>query len=230
MPVVGLTALYDKDYDSLWMLNEYMALLDEVGLSYLIVPFIQDRDRLEEILSRLDGIVFTGGQDVSPDLYGEKDRHCLSRAPRRDHCESLMMRLCYEKDIPTLAICRGFQLMNAVLGGTLYQDLEKEYVPLKEDHNMDKPYQRLGHGLTVVDPVFAEMMGTDKPKINSLHHQGLHRVADSLTVCALSPDGLVEAVRAADRRFFVGVQWHPEYAYPLSPENRVLFEHFKKAL
>ena len=120
MKIIGLTPLYDVAENRLFMLRKYIELIERNGAYAVILPFNPDMKFLEEIVDRLDGIVFTGGLDVAPSYYGEdKILECGISSNIRDELEFNLMDICYQKDIPTLGICRGLQIMNVYLGGTL---------------------------------------------------------------------------------------------------------------
>ena len=150
MKIIGLTPLYDVAENRLFMLRKYIELIERNGAYAIILPFNSDRKFLEEIVERLDGIVFTGGLDVAPSYYGEdKILECGISSNVRDELEFNLMDICYQKDIPTLGICRGLQIMNVYLGGTLYQDLKKQK-DISIIHSQDKPYNDLVHELSLI--------------------------------------------------------------------------------
>ena len=224
MKIIGLTPLYDVAENRLFMLRKYIELIERNGAYAIILPFNSDRKFLEEIVDRLDGIVFTGGLDVAPSYYGEdKILECGISSNVRDELEFNLMDICYQKDIPTLGICRGLQIMNVYLGGTLYQDLKKQK-GISIIHSQDKPYNDLVHEVTNYG-MFKEKFG-DKFYVNSLHHQAIKDVAEKLEVLQKSSDDIVEAAYVKNKKFFLGVQYHPEMALDTLKQGHEIVKMF----
>lgn len=178
-----------------------------------------------------DGILFTGGEDVNPSLYGEFKRHeSVHTHPARDEFEIALLDHALRRRLPILGICRGVQMINVKFGGTLYQDMNLEAAPQLEHRQTDlgKPRQAPTHTVLVTDPesnLGAMVPGTCR--VNSLHHQAVKRLGRGLKVTARSEDGFVEAVEAADDYpFLLAVQWHPEEMVPQSAEQRGIFVEF----
>jgi gamma-glutamyl-gamma-aminobutyrate hydrolase PuuD len=174
-------------------------------------------DGVAETIEALDGIVFSGGSDVDPAQYGA-DPHPETDAPqaRRDQAELALLRSALERDLPTLAVCRGFQLLNVARGGDLVQHLPDA---VGTDVHKQVPGAFAVHPVEVRDGTrLAELIGS-RPEVASHHHQALGRVGDGLAETAWAEDGTLEAVEDPVRRFVVGVQWHPE-----AGEDQALFE------
>ena len=126
-PLIGLTPIVDAGRDSLWMLPGYMQGLEAVGGIGMMLPLTDDAAMLKDIVDRVDGLLLTGGNDVAPVLYGEtKETFCGENDPRRDRMEARLIELALQADKPVFGICRGLQILNVVLGGTLYQDLKTQ--------------------------------------------------------------------------------------------------------
>jgi putative glutamine amidotransferase len=177
-------------------------------------------DGVEETMDALDGIVFTGGSDIDPELYGEAAHPETFGIHRgRDDAELSLLRAALERDAPILGICRGVQILNVGLGGDLHQHLPD--VVGHEGHKHDPPGEFKQHGV-VIEPGtrLAGALGTEA-RVMSHHHQGLRRLGEGLVEAAHAHDGAVEAIEAPDRRFAVGVLWHPE-----AGEDHALFESF----
>jgi gamma-glutamyl-gamma-aminobutyrate hydrolase PuuD len=158
---------------------------------------------VEETLDALDAVVFTGGSDLDPELYGEAAHPETAGIVRmRDEAELELLRAAIDRDMPVLGICRGIQVLNVGLGGDLDQHLE--------GHRHDPPGEFIQHDVAIEpDTRLAEMLG-ERTTVMSHHHQGLKTLAPGLVETARADDGLVEAVEAPDKRFTVGVLWHPE--------------------
>ena len=189
-----------------------------------MLPLTEEDEVLEEIAGRFDGFLFTGGPDVEPALYGQKkESFCGEICPGRDAMEMKLFRLAYELDKPILGICRGLQLVNVALGGTLYQDIPTQ-APSEISHRvLEKPLARDTHEIFVEpDCPFGEL-----PlclNVNSRHHQAIDRLAPGLKVRARAADGIIEAVYMPEKPWIRAVQWHPEnFCNDLS---RVIFEEF----
>ena len=181
--------------------NYSKAILRAGGLP-LIIPTLTSEQQAEQVLARLDGIVFSGGEDVCPAWYGEEILNgTVGVNPSRDRSDSLLARAALRSGKPVLAICRGEQLMNVILGGTLFQDIPAQ---LPEAH----PHQGTMHPVGLEDGGFlARIYGTDSLVVNSRHHQAVKDPAPGIRVAARSDDGIVEAWETAQ---IWAVQFHPE--------------------
>lgn len=174
---------------------------------------------------RVRGVVIGGGDNIEPVHYGAEGDGLAEYDVERDHFEIDILRRVLETSVPVLGICRGAQLVNVVLGGTLYQDLR----PLRTrtpNRNSAFPVKNV-----TLDPAsrLAVCMQTDRARVNSLHHQAVHQVAEGLRPCAWDSDGFIQAVEGPSRPFLVGVQWHPEYL-PYKRAQRDLFRAFAAAV
>lgn len=174
------------------------------------------------------GLVLTGGSDILPAYYGQADEPDLGDVDReRDAFELGLMTMADAADVPTLAICRGIQLLNVHRGGTLVQHLAQS----ARHRRIDTPKPHAVHAVRIeAGSKLAGIMGAEA-HVNSRHHQAVDRVGSGLVVTARDPeDGVIEAVEDPARRFLVGVQWHPEDQAPEDPVQRRLFEAFAAAL
>lgn len=212
--IIGLIPLYDDEKDSIWMVPGYMKVIEECGCVPLILPLTDDKAVLDNCFELCDGILMTGGHDVNPEMYHEeKNVMCGIANDIRDSMEKYLFERAVEADKPVLGICRGIQLMNVLLGGTLYQDLPSER-PSDVEHHMETPYDRVAHKVFVLpDTLLADIIGEGEYGVNSYHHQAIKDIAKNAEVMAVSEDGLVEAIGLKEKKFIVGVQWHPEFAY-----------------
>jgi putative glutamine amidotransferase len=230
-PLIGVVPLWDEERDSLWMLPGYLDGISRAGGIPLILPL----DTEEEVLRRLGGLcgglLFTGGQDLSPGLYGAQAPDlCGPVCAKRDLMEQILFSAAVlEQDKPALGICRGIQLFNVLLGGTLYQDLAVQFKPAAGLHRQKPPYDKAAHRLTV-EPLspLRSLLGTDSLEVNSSHHQGIAKLAPDLEPMARAEDGLIEAVRMKGRAFVWALQWHPETA-PAWESSKKIFAAFVDA-
>src|ERR1700722_4133114 len=216
-PVIGLCTALERARWSVW--DQQAVLLprnyvDEVnragGLAVLLPPDAQLVDSPEEALELLDGLLLAGGADIDPASYG-------AAAPGRGAFEIALTRAAIDRDLPVLGICRGMQLINVALGGTLEQHLP-EHLGHEEHRRVIGTFDGSDHDVEVLDGTLAmRVIGAGVHGTKSHHHQGVDRLADGLSVGARSPrDGLIEAIELPERGFVLGVQWHPE-ADPTSP-------------
>jgi len=212
------------------------AVLDAAGGAPLLIPALAEELRFEELLERLDGLLFTGSpSNVEPQHYqGAASAPGTLHDPARDATTLPLIRQAVHCGVPVLGICRGFQEMNVAFGGTLHQRLHE--VPGHLDHRDDErqPLEvQYGpaHEVTL-EPggVLRALAGSDCIRVNSLHSQGIDRLGSELAVEARAPDGVIEAFRVRSaRRFALAVQWHPEWKVLSNPFSRALFAAFGQA-
>src|SRR6201996_8130318 len=237
MPVVGL--ITDRRvFDGMPVHqtnDEYItAIRDGAGALPLLIPSTDAPLPVAEILSAVDGLLFTGSPSkVAPAHYGGPDKPMLLDEAR-DATTLPLLRAAIEAGKPVLAICRGFQELNVALGGTLHQAVHE--VPGMLDHRekgdtTEREYA-LAHDLAIApDGLLARLASETPARVNSLHHQGIDRLADALRMDAAAPDGLVEAVSLKQpRAFLLGVQWHPEWRWSGDRLSRAIFQGFASAL
>lgn len=217
-PIIGLTCT-DIQPDPrhhpprLGQNRSYVQALIRAGATPVLIPHLTDPDRLRRLYNLLDGLLLPGGADVDPAHYGEAIHsrvHLVS--PEHDTTELTLARWAISDNLPLLAICRGIQVLNVALGGTLYQDIQDQVPGAgKHDWGKDHPRDHRPHTVNIADGTrLARIVGATTMAVNSMHHQALKDVAGGLVVMAYSPDGIVEAVESPDHPFALGVQWHPE--------------------
>ncbi len=181
-------------------------------------------------LEGASGLLLCGGGDVDPALYGQP-RHPRTHnvSQKRDLFESTFLAAALEKDLPVFAICRGMQLLNVHLGGTLEQHLMDD--PKRLDHYIDRPLSDPAHAVNLqADTVVPRAMGGTDMRVNTHHHQGLDQVADPLVEIGWSEDGVLEAVVSSAHSFVIAVQWHPEAMVPMHEDEIGLFRSFADAV
>jgi putative glutamine amidotransferase len=239
-PLIGITTQTLHSIDGIpeglpasWMMNQrYLLAVAESGGAPLMVPLIHDDpDTLRAIYERLDGILIPGGVDMDPHTFGEERGPRLGRIDEaRDIVELALTRWAVEDKKPILGLCRGSQVINVALGGTLYQDLEAEFPhPIKHDYFPTAGFARdyLAHSVEVAPGTkLGAILERHEVRVNSMHHQGVKRLAPGLAVNAVAPDGLIEGVESPNGHFMVGVQWHPESLVDHDSGMRQLFGTF----
>lgn len=229
-PVVGLIPLYDDEKKSYWMLPGYMKVLEQCRALPIMLPLTTDKEELLQAFALCDGLLFTGGHDVGPYVYGkEAAANCGIPCRERDEMEGILLGMALREDKPVLGICRGIQFMNAYLGGDLYQDLPTEY-PCRAEHHMKPPYDVTAHRIRVEEGTkLSDIVGAGFHGVNSYHHQAVKTPAPCVDVSAYSEDGLIEAIEVKDKKFMLGIQWHPEFSYQVNEESRRLVQAFVDA-
>ena len=187
-----------------------------------------------DVIREFAGVLLAGGGDVLPSMYGEAaHRTFVAAEPGRDEYELELVRRALEADLPVLAICRGIQVLNIALGGTLVQDIPSE-VPNALPHNVREPRVAIAHDVwmssgSLLERLMRERIEEgDEVPVNSRHHQAVKQLGTGLVVSGTAPDGVIEAVEDPARRFCLGVQWHPENFYRTG-EFSPLFEGFVSA-
>ncbi len=227
-PLIGVLPLFEKDSHNYWIKPVYMHGVETAGGLPVLLNLTDHPDSWRAMCDRMDGFLFTGGQDVGPALYHqEKIPECCYQAEERDAQEMWMLQTLLEMDKPILGICRGCQMLNVAMGGTLYQDLPTQH-PSEINHSQSKlqiPRDEVSHAVTLSPgSLLHRLMDSDTPAVNSLHHQAIWEVAPALFPSAVAPDGIVEAVESTAHRFVLGVQWHPEFLWHKRPDMLAIFQ------
>lgn len=230
-PIIGVMPLWDDEKQSIWMLPGYLDGLRQAGGLPVVFPLEADDCDIHQLMELCSGFLFTGGHDVSPELYGEAPLDgTVSCCAQRDRLESIVLQRAIAQDKPVLGICRGIQFINAALGGTLYQDLPLQY-PSEVEHHQQPPYDAPVHTVQIRKGTPLHMLlQTEELAVNSYHHQAVRRLADGLQSMAAAPDGLIEAVYKPDQKFLWAVQWHPEFSFRSEQSSRAIFDRFVQAM
>ena len=220
-PLVGITTYVVPARFGAWDLEtalvpyDYVLGVERAGGRALLVP--PSLDGVAETLDALDGVVFSGGSDLDPELYAQEP-HVETRGVirMRDDAELALLRAALERDLPVLAVCRGAQLLNVEMGGDLVQHLPEV---VGGDAHVETPGTFADHDVAIESGTRLAGLLDTQTSVKSHHHQGIGRLGDGLVAGARAGDGTIEAVEAPGRRFAVGVLWHPE-----AGEDRALFE------
>ena len=226
-PVIGITTYRQQaktgvwDVDAAFLHSGYIESVTRAGgIAVLLPPQPVDPDVADRVLGGLDGVLFAGGRDVNPDLYGESPgEHTDVPDIRRDAWEFALLNSALEREIPTLFICRGAQVLNVALGGTLYQDIATQYE--NPEIHVHEDYDKHAHNITWeagsgLGKLYPEQGCS---KVISIHHQAINALGKGLRIEARSTeDGLIEAVRLEGKPYVLGLQWHPEFHPPGAPD------------
>lgn len=240
-PVIGLATqtleAIPGEVARAWAVGQaYVRALTAAGALCWPVPLLpEDEATLRALYERLDGVFLAGGDDVDPGAYNEARADCCGASdPPRDRTELLLARWAVAEGKPLFGVCRGFQVINVACGGSLYQDLGSQFGDtLRHDHfskDMVHGRDRLTHRVRVeAGTLLARLLGRAEVEVNSMHHQGVRRLAPGLRASAFAPDGLVEGFEGPGGSFLLGVQWHPEELAATDEASRRLFAGFVAA-
>jgi putative glutamine amidotransferase len=237
-PLIGITCsrltggawgMYSLGHFLDYALSDYSQAILHAGGAPVIIPAAQDRRSLAAILDSVQGIILSGGPDIHPRRYGEEPLAGLGEVDEAlDHMELMAAELAIEKDLPLLGICRGIQVLNVALGGTLYQDIPFQ-VPESICHTPKTDKAVNTHTVRIeAGSRRHKIIGKRELWVNGKHHQALKSIAKGLAVAAQAKDGVVEAVELPAKRFVVGVQWHPEGTWREDIYSQKLFQAFVK--
>lgn len=238
-PVIGVTPDFNAGDRQEWGGKEptyflrarYVRAIEELGGVPVILPLVSDPRARRRLLQGMDGLLLTGsGPDLNPALYGERQQYRFPIvATRRSDFELSLIRLALRDSIPTLAICGGMQTMNVACGGSLYQDISAQ-VRDALPHRQTPPATCVSHSVSVMTgSLLRRIVQRSHMRVNSSHHQSVKAVGPALIASAVAPDGIVEAIEHPTHRFFLGLQWHPEFLFERHLLHRRLFQAFLRA-
>lgn len=231
-PIIGITTSLSDDESLLQLNRTYTRAISHAGGIPILLPTCDETDSLSRYAGICDGLLLSGGDDVDPSAYGEAQSwHCGTISPLRDCFELALCRQFLKMNKPILAICRGIQVLNVALGGTLYQDLQSDLPESLAHRQKQKPWYA-SHPVSLVrDSILSGILAADAIAVNSHHHQAVAQPGKGLRICATAPDGVIEAVELPSHPFCIGVQWHPERLWdqPLTNAHERLFRAFVDA-
>jgi len=230
-PVIGITCSWEIDRAAYLSPRDYTDAVRAAGGRPVLLPHTTlESGEAESVLSRIDGLLLSGGTDLDPATFGEEPRFPLKAIdPVRDGFELALSRTALTTGLPVFGICRGIQVLNLAAGGTVYQDLSGQ-VPGALRHEQDAPRWHPTHTVSIekgtkLHAILEEALC----RVNSFHHQAVRDAAPGFAVSATASDGVVEAIEATDAPFVLGVQWHPENTYRTLASSRRLFAAFVTA-
>ena len=226
-PLIGISANF-REGNSM-ICNTYVQSILLAGGMPMLLPVHTDIEVLKEAISRLDGLLLSGGGDINPLYGGENPIPALQEVDAaRDQYDFTLVKLAADRQIPIFGICRGHQVINMAFGGSNYQDIytQRPGETLKHSQSINREYG--SHTVQVVkDSTLYSILGEEEIVVNSFHHQAVREVAEGFRVTATSPDGIIEAMEATPHYPIFSVQWHPEKMAPLPDERMLtLFRHF----
>ncbi len=208
--------------------KSYTQAIEDAGGVPILIPIVKDPTNLITLLPHIDGLLLSGGIDIHPDSYQEEVHPTLRETDKQlDELELILMDWALQQDIPTLGICRGLQMINVALGGTLYQDLATEHPGDLQHANWDLPPDKIIHHVQLEPGSYMEkVLGVQEVTVNSLHHQAIKEAGRGVFISGRSEDNVVELIEVPRQSFMVAVQCHPEELYIEQPIWNNLFEAF----
>ena len=225
-PIVAIAPQYTHESHTVRMVDRYVHAVTQQGGAPVVLTIQEDPEVLDAFVASFDALVLSGGLDINPRYYGEEILPCCGPiVPDFDRMEMALIHKTIAAGKPILGICRGLQILNVALGGTLYQDLQTQCEGVfLHDQKMQR--YETSHTIRIEpDSVLYRCMGKETLEVNSLHHQAIKTVAPELRVTAVAPDGTVEAVEHRTAPHVFAVQYHPEELFSHHPEHGSLFAH-----
>lgn len=238
-PVIGITCDYDLGISSqsispgrsyFFSNKNYAQAIEGSGGLPLLLPCLSSEEIVEVFLAKIDGLLLSGGVDIDPSYYGEEpDPRLGGLNPERATFEVMVIQRALEQDLPLLGICGGYQLLNVVAGGSLYQDIYSQ-VPQVLNHRQRAPRWYPYHTVQIEkESKLRQILRTDSLRVNSRHHQAVKNLGKSFKVSASTSDNIIEAIENTAHRFVIGVQWHPEDMFERDAHARSLFQALIKS-
>lgn len=229
-PVVGITAAHCKEELETFPRHYYVESIREAGGIPLILPPARTIEEAHEVLGLIDGLVLTGGGDITPVYLGEEAVRGIGLCfPERDLAELMLAELSLQRNLPLLGICRGIQVLAVAAGGKIYQDIPSQCSRAMQ-HSQTAPRQYAWHDVTIAeDSRLYDLLKHAKIGVNSLHHQAVSEIPQGFIRCAYAADGITEGIEKQGARFCLGVQWHPESMMETEVHSKALFRGFLEA-
>jgi putative glutamine amidotransferase len=228
-PLIIVTASYDYDKNVSSIKNSYCEALIKAGAIPVLLPLSMKDDLINLYIEKCDGLMVTGGPDVDASYYGEINMVCNGDiSPYRDVMELALIKKAVLTNKPILGICRGLQMINVAMGGTLYQDINEQIKDIQLiKHSQSAPRWYASHKIKIKKNSFIwEVFDTEQVSVNSFHHQCVKGIAPGFDITAWSEDGIAEAIECTNTMFALGVQWHPEDLWKENNNQLKLFEKF----
>ncbi len=228
-PIIAITPNIDLEGNTS-ILKSYVSAIENAGGVPVLIPYTDNIDTLFSFIDMCDGVCFTGGIDVDPKRYGEeKMPWCKDTQDNRDIFDLSIFHIARKMKKPILGICRGAQLINVALEGTLYQDIPTE-INTSILHSQLEPKFEYSHEINIAnDTPLYNLLGKERIKANSFHHQAIKTLGEGLLVMATADDGIIEAIYSSNYKYLRAYQWHPERICLNDNNQKALFTDFIKA-
>ncbi len=225
-PIIAILGAIDDD-KTVTLQNTYTRAIEASGGLPLIIPYTENEESLAQYVKICDGFLFSGGCDIEPRKFGEDTlTECGKIQLYRDYIELEIFKRAFNEKKPIMGICRGIQLINVALGGTLYQDIPTQIstdIPHRQTEQKNQP----SHSVKILsDTPLMELVARERMTANSFHHQSIKALGEGLEVMALSDDGIIEAVYFNGENYILAYQWHPERLFDTDSDNKALFDNF----
>jgi len=233
-PLIGITPsriTIESGISRLFVSEAYTQRLINAGSLPVIIPLGLSHRQMDSLLNQLNGILFSGGGDINPSRYGNAPHPLVSEIDdERDELEVCLVHRLVESVTPFMGICRGIQVINVALGGSLYEDIRDQKTgSLNHQYGNIKKRDYLAHSISLDGTsLLADILGKTETRVNSLHHQGIKELAARLIATAHAEDGIIEAIEVPEHPFGIAVQWHPECLPEVIPMQN-LFKAFVSA-
>ncbi|WDV46616.1 gamma-glutamyl-gamma-aminobutyrate hydrolase family protein [Clostridiaceae bacterium M8S5] len=235
-PLIGITACYTSKtkeanrtgQDRISCSIDYPESIKNAGGVPVLVPVIEDEEYIDELVKKLDGVLFSGGADIYPLYYGQVVKRKLGDVViKRDDFEYMLMGKAIKYNKPILGICRGLQLINVFFNGTLYQDVFEENIAKQEHVGTMLSRDMVCHNVKLKkDSILHKAIGIEEIGVNSFHHQAVDKLGDGLVVTATSEDNIIEGFEHEEYSCVFGVQWHPEMMASSNDIQQKIFNYF----
>jgi len=227
-PVIGITAAYDVEKGSSGVKDDYCDAIIHCGAVPIIIPVTEEKSMWAQYLEICDGIILSGGPDIDATYFGKCNMPYANEiSPIRDSMEIFIAREAIAMDKPILGICRGIQVINIAAGGCIFQDIyaENNTDKMLIKHSQQAPRWFQIHNIDIQsETCLQRIFRRDTLKVNSFHHQAVSEVAPDFTINAIAEDGIIEAISQENKKFVLGVQWHPENLWRKDNTHLKLFE------
>lgn len=224
-PLIGITCGEDYAMDNYFLRHYYVKVVEAAGGVPILLPPVSRNFARETYLSTIDALILSGGVDVDPVFFGEEPIKGMGEiTPIRDQFEITFIKEFYNQKKPILAICRGVQVLNIALGGTIYQDINSQLENCLK-HSQQAPKWYATHDVNLVTGTKLSKISSQKEwRVNSFHHQAVRQPAPGFVVSARAKDGIIEAIESRTHKFALGVQWHPECTWENDTGSFLLFK------
>ncbi|MBP1970439.1 putative glutamine amidotransferase [Virgibacillus natechei] len=211
-PLIGITSSMEVDQSHYAVANRNVEAILRAGGMPVMLPYFLEEGDVDQIANQIDGLYATGGYDIDPTLFGEEPHPNLGTIiPARDQSEIILMTKLIEMGKPILGVCRGAQTLNIAAGGDMYQDIYAQINQELLQHSQKAPRDHGSHFVYVSQgSLLHKLTGSEKFRVNSMHHQANRDVSGSFQISGKASDGVVEAVESKKHPFALGLQWHPE--------------------